>query len=490
MSILAKYSLWLLGILFLAAGCITGAALWYQRSSLTHEAMLRGESVALNLAAPAADALVGHDNLSLINLAASATHNNKGLVYAAILDQAGQVVGHADPAALLKPLDFKAGATLLGMTSKATVKEGFSGNEPVWDISIPVLLNGGKTPLGSAHVGLAQSVVAGAIQQSMQGLVLISVGIMVLGVGLTFLSLTFLVKPLRELSLASKAVGKGDFSVTVKVRSGDEMGSLARNFNAMVTGLRDAESAKIEQGRIEGELSLARAIQADLLLSDPPLITGLDIAFACQSAKELGGDFYDVIPLADGSWGFLIADVSGKGVPAALHMANLRNLFRIFAPPLASPLDTLKKVNAMAYADMKADSFVTLIYIVLDPRSLNVRLVNAGHDPAYWMHEGKIETLDSTAPPVGLAPPDSYDDDAHELAFKFTKGDALFTFTDGVTEAMNPKGEQFSLERLQASIMQGGRSEEAVARLLAAVKAHAAGAEQSDDITMLTVKAA
>ena len=91
---------------------------------------------------------------------------------------------------------------------------------------------------------------------------------------------------------------------------------------------------------------------------------------------------------------------------------------------------------------------------------------------------------------MGLAPPSGYDDDAQETSFKFSKGDALFTFTDGVTEAMNPKGEQFSLNRLKASLMQGGRSDEAVARLLAAVRTHAAGREQSDDITMLTVKAA
>gem|GEM_PF-3261584 len=490
MSILAKYSLWLLGILTLAAGCITGAALWYQQDSLSRETMLRGESLALNLAAPAADAFLGHDNLTLINLAASATRDNEGLVYAALLDSQGQVVGHPDAKALLKPLDFTPKETVLGLTTRAMVRTGASNGIPVWDISVPVHLTGSRQILGSAHVGLAQSVVASAVKKSLFGLGAISLAIMALGVGFTFISLKFLVKPLSELSKASQAVGRGDLNVSVPVRSSDEMGHLASNFNSMVAGLKDAEAAKMQQGRIEAELALARTIQADLLLAEPPLITGLDIAFACQPAKELGGDFYDVIALKDGLWGFLIADVSGKGVPAALHMANLRNLFRIFAPPLSSPLDTLKKVNAMAYADMKADSFVTLIYIVLNPFNLKVRMVNAGHDPAYWLRGSKIETLDSTAPPVGLAPSERYDEDAKEVAFTFAKGDSIFTFTDGVTEAMNRDGEQFSLNRLKASLLQGGRCEESVARLLAAVQAHAAGAEQSDDITMLTVKAA
>lgn len=97
MSILAKYSLDPLGILLLAAGCITGAALWYQNTSLTKETMLRGESLALNLAAPAADAFLSHDNLTLINLAASAVRDNEGLQYAALLDENGLVVGIPTP---------------------------------------------------------------------------------------------------------------------------------------------------------------------------------------------------------------------------------------------------------------------------------------------------------------------------------------------------------------------------------------------------------
>ena len=490
MSILAKYSLWLLGILLVAAGSITGASMWYQRNALTKEAMLRGESLAMNLAAPAADAFLGHDTLVLVDLATSMRRDNPGLVYAALVDGQGQVVGHAEQSALMKPLAFEAKADLPGLAAHATVRSGSSAGQAVWDFSVPVHVRNSTQVLGSAHVGLAQAGVESAVQQSLLGMGAISLVILVLGVGVTFALLRVLVKPLRALSLASGAVGRGDLSVQVPVESDDEVGHLAANFNAMVAGLKSAEAAKLEQGRIEGELTLARTIQADLLLSDPPLITGVDVAFACLPAKELGGDFYDCIALKDECWGFLIADVSGKGVPAALHMANLRNLFRIFAPDLGSPLETLKKVNAMAWADMKAESFVTLIYAVVDPRSMEVRLINAGHDPAFLVHDGKVKMVESTAPPVGLAPPKGYDADAREVAFKMAKGDMLFTFTDGVTEAMNRRGEQFSLNRLKASLLEGGRSAVAVKRMLDAVHAHADGADQSDDITILSIRAA
>lgn len=491
MSILAKYSLWLLGILTLAAGCITGASLWFQRSSLTQEEMLRGQSIVLSLAAPAADAFLSKDTLLLVNLANSATHDNPGLVYAALLDDKGVVQGHPDASALGKPLDFTADSSIASINSKVTIASGSSAGHLVWDFSVPIKTQGEQL-LGTAHIGLAQSVVQQAIQNSLMGMAALSLAIMVIGVGLTFLSLRVLVTPLSELAKASASVGGGDLDITVPVRSKDEIGRLASNFNSMIAGLKRAESAKIEQGRIEGELNLAHTIQEDLLPHEPPQIKQLDVAFSCISAKELGGDFYDCIELRPGShWGFLIADVSGKGVPAALHMANLRNLFRIFGPQSVSPAETLKKVNAMAYADMKAESFVTLIYIVVDLKTLQATMVNAGHDPAYCLSGGRIQTLDSTAAPVGIAPADVYDEDVTEESFQMKPGDLLFTFTDGITEAMNSSSEQFSLQRLKAVLLQGEKkaAKDICADMLQAVQAHADGADQSDDITMLAVKA-
>ncbi len=489
MSILAKYSLWLLGILFTAAACITGASLWLERRNLTREALLRGESIALNLAAPAADAFLSRDALLQINLAASAVRDNPGLVYAALLGPGGEVVGHPDPAALMKPLDFKPEGEVSGVLARASVRAGSSGGQAVWDISIPVRLAGGKQELGSAHVGLAQAQVEMAVRSSMRVMGALSLVIMIIGLGLTFASLKVLVRPLSELSHASEAVGRGDLELSVPVRSKDEIGRLAMNFNLMIGGLKAAETAKMEQGRIEGELQLARSIQAELLPAHPPKIKGLEVAFTCRPAKELGGDFYDCIPVLGGKWGFLIADVSGKGVPAALHMANLRNLFRVLAPDHESPVEVLRRVNSMAHADMKGEAFVTLVYAVLDPATLKGRVVVAGHDPVFWIRKGgALEALDRTAPPVGLAPAEDYDSQVEESPFTMAQGDLLFTYTDGVTEAMNSAGEEFSLERVKACLNGNHGAAGAMDRVLEAVRVHADGFEQSDDITVLAVK--
>jgi HAMP domain-containing protein len=478
-----------LGILLLAAGCITGSSLWFQSRSLTREAILRGESIAQNLSAPAADAFLSKDTLVLVNLATSATRDNPDLVYAALLDEKDQVAGHPDQAALMKPLDFSPGGELDGIARRATVRVGTSSQKGVWDISVPVQ-TAAKKVLGSAHVGLARSSVEGAVMKSMLALGAISLVILIIGVGLTFSSLKVLVRPITEISKASEEVGKGDLSTRVPVRSQDETGRLASNFNAMIDGLKQAEAAKIQQGRIEGELELARSIQAGLLPSDPPKVKGLEIAFACQPAKELGGDFYDCIQVNGGSsWGFLIADVSGKGVPAAMHMANLRNLFRIFGAESDSALETLKRVNAMAHTDMKGEAFVTLIYAVLNPKTGDMRMVNAGHDPAYCLRKGRIEAFTRTAPPVGLVPAEDYNPKAEEVQLTLGSGDMLFTYTDGVTEAMNPAGEEFTLNRVKGTLLMGESAQATVRGMLEAVKEHAGEAEQSDDITMLALKA-
>jgi sigma-B regulation protein RsbU (phosphoserine phosphatase) len=493
MGIRVKYSLWLAAILLLASGSITTAALWYQKKALTEQAILRGESIAVNLASPAADAILGHKDLLLVSLALNTTHNEANLVYAALLDLKGRVVGHPDRKALFKPLDFKLARKLDGFGDQAEVSEGSAAGQKVWDIAVPIRfkLKGTEHLLGSAHVGMARAAVADSVRRSLRGLAFISLLLLALGIAAASLSVPVVVRPLQELSRASVAVGSGNFDVRVPVRSRDELGTLAANFNEMASGLKAAEEAKAQHQRIETELALARSIQASLLPEKPPKIEGWEVAFQCLPARELGGDFYDCFEIDGGRlWGFLIADVSGKGVPAALHMANLRNAFRFASEQSKSPAEAVKKVNALAQADLKNGAFVTVVYAMIDPKKLEVRLVNAGHEPAFLVSGGAaLKAFESTAMPLGLAQPMDYDDDVSETSFKMNRGDLFFTYTDGVTEAMNRNGETFGLERLKQSLKAGSSAGECVSRLGQELKAYGEGDDQWDDITMLALRA-
>lgn len=488
MSILLKYSLWLGALLLVIAGAIISAALWFQDRSMTQQALRRGHSIALNIAAPAGDALLRKNDLLLVTLGLSATRDHAQVVYAAILDQKGRVKGHPEPKALGKPLALEQGEAVPGPEG-VEVREAVYGGQKVWDITLPVRLKGVKQDLGSVHVGLLQESVARAVRASLWKLAGISLLLLALGLGATAFAVKLAVRPLGELADAARRIGRGRFDTRVPVRGEDELGQLAHTFNAMAEGLAKAEDARAEHQRIESELDLARNIQASMLPTTPPKVAGMDIAFRCTPAKELGGDFYDCIELPGGQWGLLIADVSGKGVPAALNVVNLRNLLRIVAAEGGAPAEVVKKVNALAYPDLKGESFVTLVYAVVEPKDGSVRLLNAGHDPAYWIKgDGSIQAFGSGAMPVGLADADDFALDLSEAAFKLEKGERLLLFTDGVTEAMNVEGRQFGLEALRATVAEPGSASETVLRLADAVYDHANGVPPSDDVTMLTMR--
>lgn len=488
MSILLKYSLWLGALLLAIAGAIISAALWFQDRSMTEQALLRGHSIALNIAAPAGDALLRKNDLLLVTLGLSATRDHAQVAYAAILDHKGRVKGHADPKALGKALDLDLGESVKGPEGSEVRLAQYQGQK-VWDIRLPIRLKGLDKDLGAVHVGLLRDGVADAVRGSLWRLAGISLLLLALGLGATAWSVKLAVRPLGELADGARRVGRGRFDTRVPVRGEDELGQLASTFNSMVEGLESAENEREEHQRIESELDLAREIQASMLPTRPPQLKGADIAFRCTPAKELGGDFYDCIPLDGGAMGLLIADVSGKGVPAALNVVNLRNLFRVVAPGSLSPVETVKRVNALAYPDLRGESFVTLVYAVLQPATGQVELLNAGHDPAYWLkNDGSIQAFESGAMPVGLADAEDYNADVQGASLRLAPGERLLLFTDGVTEAMDVEGRQFGLEALRALAIVPGSASDTVLRVADAVSNHANGVPPSDDVTLLALR--
>jgi sigma-B regulation protein RsbU (phosphoserine phosphatase) len=267
------------------------------------------------------------------------------------------------------------------------------------------------------------------------------------------------------------------------------VGQLILHFNQMTANLENAQQERLEKERMQGELNVARNIQANLLPTVAPDLKGLQVAFHCSPAKELGGDFYDWFILPGGKkLGLVIADVSGKGVPAALHMANLRNLTRFAAKAGQGPIATLKAVNEHAFPDLKGESFVTLLYAEIDLATREGVLVSAGHDPALIVRGAKVEEIRGKGMPIGVAEPEDFDFIVKETRFALGPGDQFVIYTDGVTEAMNSKGEQFGKEALDRAVRGGSSAQGTLDGILAAVKNHAQGFEQSDDLTALFLR--
>jgi phosphoserine phosphatase RsbU/P len=205
----------------------------------------------------------------------------------------------------------------------------------------------------------------------------------------------------------------------------------------------------------EHEIAEARAIQEGFLPKEIPQLPGYEIAATWQSARVVGGDYFDVLPFANEVLGLCVADVAGKGLPAALLMSNLQAAVRGLASPSVSPEELCARLNALLYRNMASDRFVTFFYAQLDGRSRALRYVSAGHNPPFVMHEdGSHERLREGGGVLGVFATQTFVPGAVNLR----DGDRLVLFTDGVTEAHSTDDEEFGEERLLAVLQQNRQS--------------------------------
>jgi serine phosphatase RsbU (regulator of sigma subunit)/anti-sigma regulatory factor (Ser/Thr protein kinase) len=250
--------------------------------------------------------------------------------------------------------------------------------------------------------------------------------------------------------------------------------------------VRQQELAAVERERIETELRVARTIQQTLLPKAVPALAGWEIAAHWQPAREVSGDFYDFLAFEDGRLGVIIADVTDKGVPAALVMATTRTLLRAAAERLVAPGTVLARANDVLCPDIPPKMFVTCLYAVLDPATGVVRYANAGHDTPYLRRgAGGVEELRARGMPLGLLPGMPYE----EKEIVLEPGDTLLLYSDGLVEAHNTQREMLGFPQLR-SLTEGHAGGAALIPFLMDQLAAFTGPnwEQEDDVTLLTVQ--
>lgn len=239
---------------------------------------------------------------------------------------------------------------------------------------------------------------------------------------------------------------------------------------------------------LEKELDVAREIQKSFLPSRAPNVPGFQIASYWRSARRVGGDFYDFMPLANHQVGLAIADVADKGVPAALFMALTRTLLRATAMSGRTPAEALHRANELILSDARSDLFVTIFYGVLDPKTSKFTYSNAGHNPPIWFEcrSAKTNFLKAHGIALGVVPEVMVRDNEVTLA----PGDALLLYTDGVTEAFNAEGEEFGEKRLAQVLRDSARgtAEEISQSIVSAVRSFVGDEPPFDDLTMVVVK--
>ena len=251
---------------------------------------------------------------------------------------------------------------------------------------------------------------------------------------------------------------------------------------------RDALESRDKLVALQNELSVANKMQQSILPTSFPTGRGFEIFGSMKPARDVGGDFFDVLSLEDGRIGLVVADVSDKGVPAALFMMSSRTLLKGAAIGLDAPGKVLSEVNQLLQEENDAAMFVTVFYAAFDPKSGELTYANGGHNTPLVVHADGSSTV---IPPtggiaLGVVPDFTYE----ESSMTLQPGDRVVLYTDGVTEAENDHGDQFGLERL-CEVFTNGTPTDARATneaVFDAVEAFAGEAPQFDDVTCLTLR--
>jgi phosphoserine phosphatase RsbU/P len=323
--------------------------------------------------------------------------------------------------------------------------------------------------------------------------VLGAVGVIFLALGIaglvTGIILTrTITRAVADLYEATLHVRRGDFSHRIRVHQRDQLGALAESFNEMASSVSDLIEEQRRRERLENEVAIAREVQEQLFPRSLPSLPGLQLAAICRPARSVSGDYYDFLRLGPTRVGIALADISGKGIFAALLMASLQAALRSTAAldGKDGTAGLVKRLNAHVFQNTADDRYATFFYAVYDTETRTLNYTNAGHLPPFFVSEAGVQQLDTGGTVIGMFEECTYSQGSVKVAPNST----LVAFSDGLTEPENVYGEEFGTHRLREEILRhlANTPDRLAESLLAAVDQWAGTAEQADDMTVVVAR--
>jgi sigma-B regulation protein RsbU (phosphoserine phosphatase) len=483
----------LFGAIALLTSCFSG---WNLYRHLYVEYENKGVAIARSLSDAGADLIVGGD-AALTQSIVNQYFDMKGVVYILLRSEAGDVLYHSFGSDVPEEFNALHNPIIQQSLSNIHVRNvTIAGIGSVIDITAPIHSFQG----GFVHVGMDKT----SIEKigwdaflNQQGIVLV---LFLLSIMVSYLLIRRIAQPLTVLTIYAKRLAKHDFlSVlpnqhhirTMAKTSEDEVGNLANAFIFLESQIgryiRDIKETTAAKEKIESELAVARHIQMSLVPQSFPVLEGrhdLDLFAIMQPAKAVGGDFYD-FKIENDRLHVVIGDVSGKGVPASLLMAITMTMVRANISPTRGTAEVLRRVNDQLFLENHTGLFVTISYGILDLKTGVFEYCSGGHHPPYLIQDRKVTELEITG---GMALGLADDCDYEECMVTLQKGDAIFLYTDGITEARNSEGEFFREDRLEALLLKTSLHAQIMSdTVVDEVTAFAGSAPQSDDLTVISL---
>ncbi|HET9869203.1 MAG TPA: SpoIIE family protein phosphatase [bacterium] len=493
LSISSRFTIMSTGLIFLLIVLLYFFLNFRNQNFILSQQRDKALSLTQAMAAQAGESVVRKDDLGLDHLIGQVVRADGGRVfdYVFVVNQDDKFLAHSDLKQVFQEYH-----------RPRTVKPVRQGGVRVFEVKTPqgrvdeyvapVFFKG--QAVGEVHLGVDRAAVDRVLGHMRADLVemILLFSVVIIG-GLYLLSL-IVIRPFRKILVGVNAVSSGDFNAKIELDTKDEFGQLATIFNDMTIKLQESQKGLVEQERLQKEMQVAQEIQHTLLPASFPQIEGYEIGATYRAAKEVGGDYYDFFWVDPTTLGIVVADVSGKGVPGSMVMTMIRTAMRMEARGNKSASSVLAQVNGHVTGDMKKGMFVTMFYIILDSRNRSINFASAGHNPMilYRSSTREVFFLKPKGFPVGIDLPeeDMFSRNMALQKIKLEKDDVLLIYTDGITEAMNIKKEQFGEKRLIQVIKDNYQltPAELVQKLNEAIAQFTSGAEQNDDITVVAIK--
>lgn len=371
----------------------------------------------------------------------------------------------------------------------------FSYDDPIdksgklYDFSLPVINRFTKTQIATVAIGLSDIVIRQEIKKMVKVIAPMSLVILTLSIIGSVVLTLLIIKPIRIMSKGASIIGHGNLDHRIEIKSSDELGQLALEFNEMTAQIKDAKEKEIESRIMDEQLETAKDIQEGLNPMEYYNKKGIQIKGFTRAAKGVGGDYFDYIDIDENKVGALISDVSGKGIPASLVMVMIRTVFTTYVTRKGVDCSqVVSAINDSLSADFAIDKFATLFFMIYDRSTGELAFSNAGHGPLFCFRASKNACTNTKLDgvPIGIMEDVVY----LQAKVKLAPGDIVMMYTDGVTEMRNAAKEEFGINRVKKFLIKNYRmnAKELVEQLVKEVDDFRGDVPPHDDETMLIFK--
>lgn len=490
-----KFSIWT----FLVVAVIVAGTYYLMDRQTSRQLVSRLDATVQSLTKTIANQAAGYtlnsrSDVEFDELVVSYCRANPELQLLILTDSLGTIIAHSDDIRNIRKsytIPSHVSADSLGFPQRFE-----ESNQPLSYFMTP--MSSGDQYLGMVHAVYSLAQVNAQLAEARRRIAVFTGILLLVGVVGIFLLSNYFVRPIVKITRRVRRFTSGDLDTELPLEGAEEFFEIARALNEMMARLSQDRKNVVEREKMAKEIEVASQIQQTLLPKKLPEVAGLEVDAFYQAASAVGGDLYDMFAVGSDRYCLVVADVSGKGVPASLVMSMLRTVIRIHAGEAVSAKDVLVKVHGYLRENIPPGVFITVLLAIYDADGQLLRLVSAGHNPMFHFHAASdsIRKINPAGMPLGVPVTlgRSFSERLEEVEIALDRGDVFVMFTDGVTEAANREGQRYGITRLGQFLHEQLTTDgpepvaSVISSLVRQLEDFAGYAKPSDDITLLAAR--